>query len=142
MSPTIKASAVSFVLAWFGVVSAAPPTERVDASDFVTGTAKEFTTSAERIDNGREIIRHYLILKVDSVHRTTPDSNRTIKKGDTITIRWSPAKQDSKTFGMTHDAAEGAVIRAWLGRYCSSPDFYPIDHPRAIEIVSLSSDDD
>jgi len=139
MSPIIKASVLCLLLGWVRFASAAPPTERLDATDFISGTAKSVTTSVEHYDNGRELVRHTLILKVDTVHRSTEDNHRIIKIGDTITIRWSQVKRPSHTFGYTYEVSEGAAIRAWLGRQCGGPGFYPINHPRAIEIVSLSS---
>jgi hypothetical protein len=113
--------------------TAAPPTDKDDAPDIVIGIVQKLTISEDKYDDGRVVTKHTALVKVQVVQKTTPDSSRVVKVGDTITVRWSRVDRPSKTTGHTYDVQEKASVRAFLMRQCGGEGFRTIDHATAIE---------
>src|ERR1700736_3513195 len=55
------------------VAAAAPPKEKDDAPEVVTGTVQRIEVSEDKYDDGRVVTKHTAILKVETVERTTLD---------------------------------------------------------------------
>jgi hypothetical protein len=117
-------------------VLAAPPKEKDDAPEVVTGSVQRMDVSEDKYDDGRVVTKHTLILKVETVERTTLDQNRVVRAGDTITVRWSRVDWSSKTTGHRYDVNEKATVRAYLARQCGGEGFYVIDNAGGIEMVT------
>lgn len=120
------------------VGGAAPPKDKGDAPEVVTGTLLQLTNSINRYEDGRVVTKYVAVLKVEKVERTTPDNNRVVKVGDSVTLRWSRVTFRDGTVrgGHTYSVHEKDVVRAWLARLCGGGDFYPIDNVGALETIS------
>ena len=119
------------------IAVAAPPKEKDDAPEVVIGTLQRIDVTEEKYDD-RVITKHTVILKVESVERTTLDQNRVVRAGDTITVRWSRVDWPSKTAGHRYDVKEKATVRAYLARQCGGEGFYVIDNAGGIETIPSS----
>jgi hypothetical protein len=117
------------------VATAALPKEKEEANDVVTGTVQKLTVDEDRYDDGRVVTRYTALVKVEMVEKTTPDNNRIIKTGDTISIRWSHLTRSSGTIGYTYDVTEKAAIRAYLFPRCGGDGYVLIDNRYAIEKI-------
>jgi hypothetical protein len=137
MRSTLRVLLVLAPVAWVGVAGAAPPKEKDDAPEVVTGTLQKLESTVDRYEDGRVITSYTAVLKVDKVERTTTDNNRIVKDGDTLTLSWSHARRDGSTAGHAYSVHNDDVVRAWLARYCGpGQNFYPIDNANAIERIS------
>jgi hypothetical protein len=135
MHPTLRVLLVLTLVLRAGAAGAQPPKEKEDAPEVVTGVVKKYTTDVNSYEDGRVITKYTIVLKVETVERTTPDSNRNLKEGDTITIRWSTVQRSGEIVGYSYDVKEGRIVRAWLARYCGSPDFYIIHNAKGLEKI-------
>src|SRR5262249_5787861 len=108
--------------------AAAPPKDKEDASEVVTGTVKKLTTSVDNYEDGRVVTKHTALVKVETVERTTVDNGRVIRAGGTITVRWGRVTWPSRTTGHTYDVKEKAAIRAWPARQCGGEGFSVLDN--------------
>ena len=113
--------------------TAAPPKDKDDAPDVFIGLVQELTMDQDKYDDGRVVTKHTALVKVQFVQKTTPDSSRVVKVGDTITVRWSQVTRSSGTIGHTFDVREKESIRAYLMRHCGGEGFCTIDNATAIE---------
>jgi len=135
MRSTIQVLLVLALFMGTTVAAAAPPKDKEDAPDVVTGRVRQITTSVDEYEDGRVVTKHTALVLVLTVERTTPDNNRVVKAGDTITVRWERVTWPSRAVGHTYDVKEKAFIRAWLARQCGGEGFYVIDNPDGIEAV-------
>jgi hypothetical protein len=133
MCPTSRIVLILLELIAANRVTAAPPKEKADAPEVVTGTVQTLNTAVDRYEDGRVVTKWTAVVTVAIVEHTTPDGGRVVKYGDTITIRWSILTAPGRSVGHRHDVHEGAIIRGWLARRCGGGDFYPIDNAQAIE---------
>jgi hypothetical protein len=139
MRSTLRVLLGFALVAWVGVAGAAPPKEKDEATEVVTGTIRELTSDVDKYEDGRVSVKYTAVLKVDKVELTTLDSaRRVVKEGDTLTIRWSHmTRRDGSTAGHKYSVHESDVVRVWLCRYCGMrPDFYPIENDKAFEKIS------
>ena len=138
MRTTLRVLLGLVLVVWVGVAGAAPPKDKDDAPEVVTGTLQELTSTVDRYEDGRVITKYVAVLKVEKVERTTPDNNRVLKDGDVLTLRWSHVmRKDGSSASHTYGVLEKDTIRAWLARYCGpGNNFYPIDNAGALEKIS------
>jgi hypothetical protein len=136
MRPTLLVLLVLVLFVGATISPAAPPKDKEDAPDVVTGTVQKLTTSVDKYEDGRVVTKHTALVKVETVERTTVDNGKVIKAGDTITVRWGCVTWPSQTIGHTYDVSEKATIRAWLGRQCGGEGFYVIDNAEGIETLA------
>ena len=118
MRPTLQALLGIVLFMGATLAPAAPPKDKEDAPDVVTGTVQKLTTSVDQYEDGRAVTQHTALVKVEAVERTTLDNGRVIKAGDTITVRWKRLTWASRTVGYTYDVNENATIRVYLARQC------------------------
>jgi hypothetical protein len=133
MRPTLQVLLVLVLFLGTTAAGAAPPKDKEDAPDVVTGTVQQLTTSVDKHEDGRVVTKHTALVKVETVERTTVDNGRVIKAGDTITVRRGRVTWPSQTVGHTYDVEENATIRAYLGRQCGGEGFYVIDNADGIK---------
>jgi hypothetical protein len=133
MCPTLRVLLVLNLFLGATAAGAAPPKDKKDAPDVVTGTVQQLTTSVDKYEDGRVVTKHTALLKVEAVERTTIDNGRVLKAGTTITVRWKRVAWPPRTTGHTYDVSEKATIRAYLARECGGEGFYVIDNPEGIE---------
>src|SRR5262249_2353613 len=88
MHPTLQVLLGLILFMGASVAAAAPPKDKEDPPDVVPGTVQKLTTSVDQYDDGRVVTKHTALVTVETVERTTPDSGRVIKAGETITVRW------------------------------------------------------
>ncbi|HJZ53778.1 MAG TPA: hypothetical protein VKE74_02410 [Gemmataceae bacterium] len=138
MRSTLRVLLGLVLVVWVGVASAAPPKDKDDAPEVVTGTLQQLTCSVDRYEDGRVVTKYVAVLKVEKVERTTTDNNRVVKDGDVLTLRWSHLTwRDGTSGGHTYSVHEKDVVRAWLARHCGPGNiFYPIDNASALEKIS------
>jgi len=138
MRSTLRVLLGLVLVVWVGVASAAPPKDKDDAPEVVTGTLQQLTSSVDRYEDGRVMTKYVAVLKVEKVERTTPDNNRVVKEGDVLTLRWSHlTRKDGSSAGHTYSVHEKDAVRAWLARHCGpGNNFYPIDNTSALEEIS------
>ena len=112
---------------------AAPPKDKEDAPEVITGSVQQLTTSVDNYEDGRVVTNHTALVKVETGERTTIDNGRVLKAGGTITVRWGRVTWPSRTTGHTYDVKEKAAIRAGPARQCGGEGFYVIDNADGIE---------
>ena len=135
MRPTPRVLPALALLVGAAAAAAAPPKDKGDAPDVVTGTVQTLTASVDRYEDGRVVTRHTASVKVGAVERATADNGRVVKAGDTITVRWARVTRPSGAVGHTYDVQEKAAIRAYLTRQCGGEGFYVIDNAGGIEAL-------
>jgi hypothetical protein len=137
MRSTLRVLLVLALVAWVGVAGAAPPKEKDEATEVVTGTLQKLESSVEEFADGRVVTKYTAVIKVVTVERAT--SNRDVKEGDTINLRWNhlTRRNGGPGTGHTYSVHDDDLVRAWLAPHCGpGKNFYPIDNDGALKRIS------
>ncbi|HEY7311933.1 MAG TPA: hypothetical protein VH643_21395 [Gemmataceae bacterium] len=137
MRPIFQVLLVLVLFLGATVAAAAPPKDKEDASEVVTGKVRQLNTSVDKHEDGRVVTKHTALVWVTKVERTTPDNGRVLKAGRMITVRWSRVTwQSGRAVGHTYEVQEKTAVRAWLGRQCGGEGFYIIDNAAGLETLN------
>jgi hypothetical protein len=137
MRPNTPVVFVLVLLAYAIGVRAESSSEKDSADDVVVGKVEKVSANDEAFGEDGVRTEYTAEIHVEAVEKALQNKGKTVKYGDTVTVRWSqvtkaPTRKTVGNRGHSFPVKEYATVRAYLLHTCAGG-YVAIDHANGIQ---------